>query len=107
MKRVKEMAQELVGGLNIDDLLLAAMYQESLLTNVQRQKIYSMLETGKPPIDRASYFVNEVLFNYPCDVFEKQLAKLAAILDDHTDVANKDFAQKMCKILKECQSTTV
>ena len=107
MKRVKEMAQELVEGLNIDDVLLAAMYQESLLTNVHRQSIYSMLETGGPPIDRASYFVNKVLFNYPCDVFEEQLAKLEVILADHADVANRDFAKKMCKIRKECQSTTV
>jgi hypothetical protein len=97
---VREIHQKLIQGLKFDALLLATMHEKGLLSEVQRQTIFGMLDNGKAPLKVALYFTNEVLFNWPAEVFEKQLAQLEDVLCNHSDKGNKSLAERLHAILE-------
>ena len=76
---------------------LAAMHEKGLLREVQRQTVRQHLacwiHSRKAPLEIASYFTNEILFNWSAEVFEKQLIKLEDVLRSHSDEGSKGLAE--------------
>ena len=103
--KVQKMHRYLIDSLHIDSQLLADMHSRSMLSECRRKTIHHRLQNA-PSVDVNTFFTNEVLFNWPPSVFQKQLQDFKDVLEEHSDAGNKAIANKFCKILRDCQPVT-
>ena len=100
-RKVGQMTTEIIHGMDVDALLLAALVSERLLTENQRQTLHSKLECSKPQIDINSYFLNVILLNWPFALFDGNLSKLSVILADHDSPGNQHLGETLHKLMED------
>ena len=100
-RKVGQMTADIIHGMDVDALLLAALVSERLLTENQRQTLHSKLECSKPQMDINSYFLNVILLNWPYALFDGNLSKLSVILADHDSPGNQHLGEILHKLVKD------
>ena len=100
-RKVGQMTADIIHGMDVDALLLAALVSERLLTENQRQTLHSKLECSKPQMDINSYFLNVILLNWPYALFDGNLSKLSVILADHDSPGNQHLGEILHKLVED------
>ena len=98
-ERVRCVHQKIVEGVDIDPTVLAAMYAQRVVNKHQNGQIHAIHMKSEPRDVIAAYFANDVINNWPDDIFEQQMKNLVKVLKESDDLANRSVADKLCRAI--------